>query len=148
MISSFGMKSPSYPSESHWTVLGGEFNGLPLVVRRNDSARELRGHVAYRHRVGIAIPLLHPDASGLPTPEESAVLDEIEDALVTALEAQQDALEVLVVTTNSMREFVFYTRVPASIESRLRSIRASFTGHDLQFYVADDREWEGFAEFE
>jgi len=128
-------------------VLDGEHNGLPLFVRRNDSARELRGHAAYQHRVGVAIPLRQPDANGLPMPDEIAALNDIEDALASALEAQQDALQVLAVTTNSMREFVFYTRVSTEIEARLKALQKSFPSHELQFYVAEDPEWEGFAQF-
>lgn len=147
MFSFFRKKAPSYPSESKWTVLDGKHNGLPLIVRRNDSARELRGHAAYQHRVGVAIPLRQPDANGLPMPEEITALNDIEDALATALESQQDALQVLAVTTNSMREFVFYTRVPAEIESRLRALQESFSSHEIQFYVAEDPEWQGFTQF-
>lgn len=126
-------------------MLNGEHNGLPLIVRRNDSARELSGHTAYCHRVGIAIPLREPDANGLPTGAEISILNEIEDALAKSLEAEQDSLQVLAVTTNSMREFVYYTRVPTDIEPRLKVVQESFRSHELQFYVEEDAKWEGFA---
>jgi len=33
------------------------------------------------------------------------------------------------------------------IEARLKALQKSFPSHELQFYVAEDPEWEGFAQF-
>ena len=147
MFSFLRKKAASYPLDSRWSVLEGEHEGLPLVVRRTESAKELRGHRAYGHRVGVAIPLRTPDSRGLPTEAEAVVLNAIEDALAGSLESNQDSLQVLALSTNAMREFVFYTRVPSDIEARLKSVQERFPSHDLQFYVAEDANWEGLAEF-
>lgn len=147
MFSFFRKHAASYPVDSRWSVLTGEHDGRPMFVRRNESAKELRGHASYGHRVGVAIPLCDPDPRGLPKPEESALLGEIEDVLADSLEANQDSLQVLAITTGSMREFMFYTRVPDAIEQRVIAIRARFPSHEVQFYVAHDPKWEGFAQF-
>src|SRR4051812_29643295 len=102
-------KSKSYPPESQWTVLQGQYGGRPMLVRRNDSAKQLRGHPDYNHRVGIAVPLRAPDECGLPRSAEMSQLDAIEDLLSARLEANQDSLQVLTLTTGGMREFIFYT---------------------------------------
>ncbi|MEN4041107.1 MAG: DUF695 domain-containing protein [Anaerolineaceae bacterium] len=147
MFSFLPKKTPGYPTESRWSVLNGEHNGLPLIVRRNESARRLRGHPDYVHRVGVAIALHEGDSRGLPAQAEIDMLNQIEDALVNALEANQDSLQVLAVMTNAMREFVFYTRVPRQIEARIKHVQQQFRSYELQFYVAEDAQWEGFTQF-
>ena len=70
-------KGPQYPNESKWSVLQGEHNGQFMLVRRNDSAAQLRGHAEYRYRIGVAVPLKAPDERGLPSDEESGQLNAI-----------------------------------------------------------------------
>ena len=146
MFSLFRRK-PTYPLESKWSVLEGENNGSPMFVRRNESAAQLKGHPEYGYRVGVAVPLLDSRNDGLPSNDEMTTLNGIEDALLEAFEKQQASLQVLVVTTNAMREFMFYTRVPSEIEARLNRVRSQFPGHQLQLYVAADAKWDGYAQF-
>jgi uncharacterized protein DUF695 len=136
-----------YPTESSWSVLQGEHNCKPMFIRRNESATQLKGHPKYDHRVGVATKIIVPNADGLPSIEEMKILNNIEDALSAAFEKKQDSLCVLTVTTNAMREFMFYTRVPTEIEARLNTVRQQFPSRELQFYVQVDSEWDGYAQF-
>lgn len=140
-------KKPAYPQESTWAVLRGEHNGKTMFIRRNESAVNLKGHPEYAYRVGVAIPLVAPNDDGLPSNEEMEVLNKIEDALSDAFEKQQASLHVLAVTTNAMREFIYYTLVPAEIEARLNTVRLLFQDRELQFYIANDAKWDGYAQF-
>lgn len=140
-------KKPNYPTESAWAVLKGQHNGKPMFIRRNESAAQLEGHAEYGYRVGVAVPLLAPNNDGLPSNDEMEALNKIEDALSVAFENQQASLQVLAVTTNAMREFIFYTRVPAEIEARLNTVRSQFPNRELQFYIAADSKWDGYAQF-
>lgn len=140
-------KKTTYPIESAWAVLKGQHNGNPMFVRRNESAAQLKGHAEYGYRVGVAVPLLAPNSDGLPTNEEMEALNRVEDALSAAFENQQASLHVLAITTSAMREFIFYTRVPAEIEARLNTVRLQFPERELQFYVAADSQWDGYAQF-
>jgi hypothetical protein len=146
MLSIF-RKTPTYPAESAWSVFQGQHNGNPMFIRRNESAAQLKGHAEYGYRVGVAVPLLAHNHDGLPSSEEMEALNEIEDALSAAFENQQASLHVLAVTTNAMREFIFYTRVPAEIEARLSTVRRLFPHRELQFYITPDSKWEGYAQF-
>lgn len=148
MFSLFRKKaSPAYPIESKWNVAAGQHDGHKLFVRRNASAAGLIGHADYVHRVGFAVPLLQSDEEGLPSTEESLVLNDIEDALSDRLEAGQDGLLAVVVTTSGMREFVFYTRKPGTVETIVAEVRQSFPSHKIQFYVAADKNWDGYRQF-
>ena len=145
----FGLfkKAPQYPTECKWTVLQGEHEGRFMIVRRNDSAAQLRGHVEYRYRIGVAIPLKEPDERGLPSNEESSQLNIIEDKFTEALERDRQCLEVLVITTGGMREFVFYSRDAAAAKSILEANTKSASGHELQSYIAEDPDWGVYAQF-
>ena len=127
-------------------VLEGEYSGKPMFVRRNESAKRLRGHKDYFHRIGVAIAFLRPNETGLPERDEAEVMDQIEDSLCKAFEEDQTSLQVLAITTNSMREFVFYSRDPVILQ-RLEAIQHSFPAYQLTSYVAEDRTWDLYQEF-
>jgi len=139
-------KPGSYPADSRWTVLKGEYSGRPMFVRRNESAKNLQGHAEFVFRLGVAIALLHPSNEGLPQDDEFQVLDAIEDCLCGRFERNQESLLVLAITTGGMREFVFYTRDPTIIDS-LEDIKNLFPTHQITSYLAEDRTWDLYREF-
>jgi hypothetical protein len=138
---------PDYPPVSGWIILQGKYKGRPMLVRRNDSAKAIRKHPLYGHRVGVAIPLLNPDERGFPSNDEAEVLNRIEDALSLAFEDDQASLEVLVITTNPIREYIYYTRTPSQIEAKLAMVAKQFPDHQLQSYVTPDPNWEVYDHF-
>jgi hypothetical protein len=143
----FRKRVREYPSEAHWSVAHGELEGRPFFVRRNATAALLAGHPEYRFRVGVAVPLRGPNSDGLPTNEEMEELNVIEDSLCRCLEREQEALQVLAITTAGMREFVFYARSPALVGPCLTSLRSRITTHELQSYVEEDPKWSLYARF-
>jgi Family of unknown function (DUF695) len=147
MFRPFRRHVPTYPAESSWSVLQGEHDGRPMFVRRNDSARQLLRHPEYRHRVGVAIAFREHRFDGLPTENETPVLLRIEDALAQELEADQVSLQVLSITTNDMRELVFYTRAPSIVPAVVEKVQARFRSHRIQHYVKDDPRWTVYKHF-
>lgn len=118
-----------------------------MFVRRNESAAGLAQHPEFRFRVGVAVPLTAANEHGLPGKEEMEQLDIIEDLLSTRLEADQQSLQVLAITTNGMRELVFYTRNPNLVQAAIDALRAEVTSHELQSYVQEDPKWTVFRQF-
>ena len=109
MFSFLKKKSGVYPSDAKWTILSGQEDGKPMVVRRNNSAKQLSSNSEFDYRVGVTIPLLAPNEVGLPSNEEMESLNQIEDELSNQLEKDRASILVLSITTNGMRECV-YTR--------------------------------------
>jgi hypothetical protein len=134
-------------AEGAWVVAQGEYNGRPLFARINTAVRRLAGDPRYGHRVGVAVPLRRPSPEGLPGAEESAELGELEEKLVSALTAAGTTLFVLAITTSGMREFVFYTSEPASVEPCIERLAGTVGTHELQLVVAQDPEWIVFRQF-
>jgi hypothetical protein len=147
MLSLFRRNTPPFPSQSSWSVHEGHLNGRPIFVRKNQAAKEFTGHRDYRFRVGVAVPLREPKDNGLPTNDEMNQLNSIEDALTEALEANQESLHVLAITTGGMREFVFYTRNPQMARTVIETARTATSTHEVQGYVQEDPSWTVFKQF-
>jgi hypothetical protein len=147
MFGLFKKRDPVYPSETRWSVHNGQRSGKPIFVRRNDSAAMLCEHPEFRFRVGVAIPLNAPNEHGLPTNDEMNQLNEIEDRLASRLEAEQQSLQVLSITTAGMREFVFYTRSAETARAVIEALRSEVSSHEVQGYVAADPKWSVYRQF-
>jgi len=140
-------RPPKYPSETRTSVLEGKRNGRPLFARRNDSAAILAKHPEFRYRAGVAVPLNYTNEHGLPSENEMQELNVIEDSLLDQMEAGEQSILVLVITTNGMREFVFYTRDSTLVEKVVERLRTRIKTHKIQAYVTKDPGWEVYETF-
>ncbi len=147
MFSFLKKKSGDYPSESKWSILQGQNNGKPMIVRRNDSAKQISSNPEFMYRIGFAIPLLAPNETGLPSNEEMATLNHIEDELSSQLEKEKISIQVLSLTTNGMREYVYYTKDLRIVEKVINDVRSKFPSYEIQFYVEEDKKWSVYREF-
>jgi hypothetical protein len=137
----------TYPETSKWAILEGEEDGNVLFVRRNESAKQLMGHKEYSYRVGFSIPLRNPKSNGLPSNEEMEILYSIEDTLSKEIERDRNSLLVLVITTDGMRELVYYTKRPDVIKQVVQEIQTKIVSHEIQYYIKEDPDWEVYKEF-
>ncbi len=147
MFSFLKKKSGENPSKSKWAILSGEENVKPMIVRRNNSAKQLASNSEFNYRVGFAIPLSAPNEVGLPSNEEMKSLNLIEDELSKKLEKDGISIQVLAITTDGMREFVYYTRDSKIAEQVIYNVRSKFSSHEIQFYVEEDKEWSVYKKF-
>ncbi len=51
-----------------------------------------------------------------------------------------------VITTGGMREFVFYTRGPLSVEQRFEKLRRQISTHEIQLIIQPDKAWGVYSE--
>jgi hypothetical protein len=130
------------PIDGPWSVGEGENDGKTMIVRCNTGYQEFGRVAAYEHQVGIAVPLRAPEPSGLPSPEEDLELGQIEDTLCQVLKNETESLFVATITTSGMREFVFYTRAPESVEQRFEQLRGGISSHEIQLMIQLDKDWE------
>jgi hypothetical protein len=118
-----------------------------MFVRVNTGAAPLIGDPRFPQRLGVAVPLLAPNADGFPRPQEAYELGEIEDQLVTALTSGGDAVFVLAITTGGAAEFVFYLSDATSGVASVERLGRASSGHELQHLAEADPEWELFQQF-
>ncbi len=136
------LKPEDLPIGEEWRVAEGEHNGNPMIVRMNAAYRRFSGVQGYTHQVGIAMPLVDPEPSGLPSSAENADLDTIEDDLCGLLQSANESIFVAAITTSGMRELVFYTRDPEQVKQKLEQARSSIESHQIQLMIQPDDEWK------
>lgn len=134
------------PLDGPWSVANGQNNGRIMIVRSNTGYREFGSLQDYEHQVGIAVPLRQAEATGLPSAAEGAQLDQLEDAICSSLEEKAESLLVAIITTNGMREFVFYTREPERVKQRFDELREKITSHTIQLMIQSDPQWRVYSQ--
>ena len=88
---------------------------MPLsIIRYNETAKDWSGHPGLPVKLGFAVPLNSSNEVGLPEPGENEQLEEIEDVILREVEARTIGLHALVLTTGTMKEFVFY--IPRGVD--------------------------------
>lgn len=116
-----------------------------MIVRMNAVYRAFKGVRGYDHQVGIALPLLDPEPTGLPSTTENAVLDEIEDSLCDLFQESNESLFVAAISTSGMRELVFYTRDPEQVKQKFEQAKSRVNRHQIQLMIQPDSEWKIYA---
>jgi hypothetical protein len=140
-------KQNPYPADCRWNVFQGKNGDRPMIVRKNESAGVLKTHGAYCARVGFAVRFLEATVDGLPSPRELPTLNHLEDALAVAMEANEDAIHVLTITTSGFREHVFYSKETKPLEPVVHTLKGKFRDYELSTYAEEDGSWQGYSQF-
>ena len=138
---------PESGVEQSWSMFQGEYDGKPLIARANVALKPYAGHPKYSHQVGVAVPLKSPDEHGFPGSDEASELNDIEDRICAELELGNECLFAAAITTGGMREFVFYTRDPQSVEQKLKHLREVIESHTVQGLIKPDEDWGVYRQF-
>ncbi|MBI5203319.1 MAG: DUF695 domain-containing protein [Nitrospirae bacterium] len=130
-----------------WNVLQGDMNGKPIFIRVDTQWKESSRKTQYPYRIGIAIPLNNPNNDGLPSNDEMNILNSIEDLIDKELIQEGKTILTLIITTNSMREFVLYTNIPKVIQSKYNVLKNKVKTHEVQMIIENDPKWEVYKSF-
>lgn len=130
-----------------WGIAESVLETSPLIVRYNETAREWLGHKDLPIKLGFAIPLNSPNENGLPDPDESYQLNEIEDTIVREVSSKARGLYVLALTTGVMKEFVFYISPGTDIKTLHESIQALVGTHEVQCMAIMEPNWQSYVDF-
>jgi len=96
----------------------------------------------------LRINIRQPNEKGMPTNQEADVLDEIENALVAAMESQFGGVYPGRVTVEGERWFHFYISTPtAGYEQTLAEVMANYPDYTFACRVAEDPEWKNYFKF-
>lgn len=135
-----------YPDE--WSLAQATYEGKPLFLRFKPNLLEAKDRSDYGFQIGIAIPLLKPTEEGLTTNEEAESLFALEDAVESTLTENGNAIFVLAITTNGMRELVFYTKdwKPEDYEQKVKD-SVKYNEHKPQFMMQPDGNWDTYRQF-
>ena len=141
----FSRKKPPLPDSvppGPWAVVQGSNQGKVVLARVHKGLGTLVGSAAYPFRVGVATRVRATAANGIPTPEENTTLQEVEDRLRLALEAEREAILVVALTTGGVKEWVLYTSDPDATKRRMGAFGPTVNTHQLQMVIREDRNWD------
>lgn len=133
--------------EQRWSVAQAEHEGVPVLVRFNETASEWAGHPDLPIKLGFAVPLNRPNEGGLPDPAENEELLAIEDVIVRQVSSTAVGVHALTLTTGVMKEWVFYVAPGADIAKLHRDVRSQVASHDVQCMAVEERKWESYRAF-
>ena len=149
-MSLFSRRKPPLPESvppGPWAMVQGSNQGNLLLARVHKGLGTLVGTAAYPFRVGVATRVRATAANGMPTPEENITLQEVEDRLRLALEAEREAILVVVLTTNGVKEWVLYTSDPEATKRRMGAFGPTVSTHQLQMVIREDKNWDVYRQF-
>ncbi|MEN8241234.1 MAG: DUF695 domain-containing protein [Chloroflexota bacterium] len=141
------MFKKKYPSieelviKEEWGLSQGTYQDKAIFIRANKGLKKIARHPQYPHQVGVAVPLNNPNEHGLPISAEGEQLNEIEDQLVDALEVKNESVFVGAISTNGMREFVFYTSDPEQVIEKINAVQEKTETHKIQLIIQEDKDW-------
>jgi hypothetical protein len=134
-------------ADETWTIFQGEFDGNPIVVRKNTHLLPFAGDTALELKISFAIPLNTQIPGGLPEPDENETIGAIEDEIMETLRSKGPVVEALAITTGTFKEFVFYARPDIDIQSIHEELVTKIKSHDIQCAAEMDPKWETFKEW-
>ncbi|MFD2247716.1 DUF695 domain-containing protein [Pontibacter ruber] len=97
--------------------------------------------------IEIVIGLQQPDEDGFPGEGEWEVLEEMEDTMVSTLEARLEAQYVAKTLNNGRRALYFYTGETLLLEQLMEEITAQFSSYAIEYQVSEDPEWNIYLEY-
>jgi hypothetical protein len=127
-----------------WSIGHGDHDGKPIITRCNMGLWPAVGNAAFAKQLGIAVPLNHPTADGLPEAEESAQLYDLEEEIGRGFTVNNESLFACIITTGNMREFVLYTSNEAAAGVKAEQLAREIKHHEIQYVLNDDPGWNVF----
>ena len=124
-----------------WTLLQGEYDGNPLLVRYRQ-LDEPFDKAAYPFRINIFWTMVAPDDNGLASDDELTFLDLFEDRIIDAVEADGGSILSLVLTCDGKREFVFHTGDPEAFVQSLTEMPHEEEPYPIEIHCYEDKDWE------
>ncbi len=130
-------QSDAQSSDAQWCVAQAERNGQPLLIRFRSQRPSGVKPAAYPFLIS-ATWSYQANELGMPGPEDMERMAQFEDALESVLEASPSAYLMVVLTGNSERDWLWYSREEAET---MRQVNQALKGHKrypVQFSVQQD----------
>lgn len=134
-------------SSHQWVLVETVYNWTPLFIRFNRTAQKWGAHPDLPVKLGFTIPLTSPSEHGLPSSDENELLHTVEDAIIREVEAQTNGINVLALTTGTMKEFVFYIPIGVDIKTIHESIQQTVSTHEVQCMAVNRPDWRSYTRF-
>ncbi len=125
--------------DQYWDVISGEKAGFPMTGLVSKPKADF-DYAAFPWFVKIVFDIVHTDARGLPTAEDSIILDNLEDKILDVLYGSVILRQAARITWKGTRTVYLYAHSAEAIEGILRTFGASST-YRFSFACEHDPEW-------
>src|SRR5262249_4266197 len=112
-----------------------------IIVRARPHIKQLAGHPHYERRLNVTWRYGDDGKTGMPSPELNLEMHSFELRLFEALEDQNHAIAVAVVTHAGSREWIFYSLDVNESVRRINDAFAQEPQRPLELEAVDDPNW-------
>jgi len=126
-----------------WALLEGHTGEYPFVIRYRQIPPDFL-YNEYPKRLNVFWTMERPDENGFPSPEEAKNLDTFENRLVAAVEQDESAWLVAIITGRAEREFVFYLQQPQRFLQHLTNLPQEQDPYPIEIHCQEDPDWSYF----
>lgn len=128
-----------------WTAPAEAENGQIIMVTGRRNMQVVKETGVYNTRIEVTWTY-EPDANGMPSFDESKLMEEANDAFEAAFGKDPVAVNTGIYTGAGERNWVFYTRSLHIFQRKLNEALAEMPLLPLSFHAEDDPEWAEYAE--
>lgn len=129
--------------DASWAIAEGRTSEHPFQIRFRDRIALLERSL-YAKRLNVFYSMRRSDAHGMAIESELDDLHIFENRLVPAVEQDESAMLVAVITGRGEREFVFYVQDPQLFLKHLSEMPQEAERYPIEIHAADDSEWTYF----
>ncbi len=104
-----------------WTVATGEDNGKPMIVRYRSNPPSGVNIKEYPHLIAISWKYEPTNDSGMPSKQDNDRMVLLEE-LLDSMESQRTAFMTVIVTSNGVKEWQWYSRNQEETMESLNSV--------------------------
>ncbi len=97
--------------------------------------------------VWVSIKMNNPREDGLSSQEESAILGEIEDALVDKIISKYNSTFVGRLTSAGDRDLYFYFGETTLYDKTISEVMVAFPKYQFDYGTKEDKDWSGYFDF-
>lgn len=127
--------------DQEWSIATGQHEGRPIFIRFREFPDTFpKGD--YPERCNVFWTMAEASDRGVPSPDETERMQRFENRLVAALEASDEAVLTVVMTTAGKREFVLQARSECDFQGRVESIPQDADPYPIEIAVFEDAAWE------
>ncbi|MCL1939857.1 MAG: DUF695 domain-containing protein [Desulfovibrionaceae bacterium] len=131
----------------NWDTYFCQVDGSPASILVDLDLAEGAPHAAFPYMGYISVKVCFPDEHGLPGQEEYERLGELEDALESAITADDQAVYAGRSASSGHFDFFFYLRSGEDWGTRAGEVMATFSEYAWESGRQDDPEWQGYSSF-
>ncbi len=128
-----------------WSVGTVEDNGRPIIIRVLSKIPENISSLDYPNM--IAITWNFKSNSGMPSPSEKELMNELEDSVSELVESKRQALLTVVVTGNEVCEWQFYAKDQDKFMRLLNQALSGKQEFPIQVSMQKDSDWGAYKQF-